>query len=115
MWVYWKIWFLVLGAIGRNCLKQGGLDSLREGMSKKRGLCFWGEVDTPMHTINISCDSSINAVHIDKTPGRKIKSGDNLFTETEAKKIFVMNHMHQIINILIMVVWTHWKESFKSV
>ena len=57
-----------------------------------------------MHTINISCDSSINAVHIDKTPGRKIKSGDNLFTETEAKKIFVMNHMHQIINILIMVV-----------
>ena len=68
-----------------------------------------------MHTINISCDSSINAVLIDKTPGRKIKSGDNLFTETEAKKIFVMNHMHQIINILIMVVWTHWKESFKSV
>ena len=31
------------------------------------------------------------------------------------RKVIVITHVHQMINILIMIVWTHWKETLKYV
>ena len=31
------------------------------------------------------------------------------------RKVIVITHVHQMINILIMIAWTHWKETFKYV
>ena len=58
MGIHWKIQFLGGGAVAKNqyigeiAEKRGGLDVFRfeGGLGKKRG-CFWGGVDTPMHTM----------------------------------------------------------------
>ena len=61
MGVHWKIQLLV-GRFTKNqyregdCLKKGGLGqfvNLRGALARKRGRCFWGGVDTPMHTMRV--------------------------------------------------------------
>ena len=62
MGIHWKIWFL--GGcmknqyIGGEMPKMRGLECLqiwnvcRGGLAKKRGGCFWGGVEIPMHTMS---------------------------------------------------------------
>ena len=60
--VHWKIWVLRRGLTKNqyregDCLKSGGAWTVcrfkGEGLARKRGWCFWGGVDTPMHTMYI--------------------------------------------------------------
>ena len=52
--VHWKIQFL--GGIHKKQIYTGGLDSFqiqRRGTWQERGgWCFWGQIDTPMHTMD---------------------------------------------------------------
>ena len=58
--------------------------------------------------------SSINSAPVDKIVVKELNL-ERICPQKVNQKIIVMTHLHQMINIVVMTVWTHWKETFKKV